>query len=183
MSATLMTAQTLNAIKGWPQPSAVDFVAPFDATVGVTPTNVVPPGTVVHLNNSGNYVLGVGNLAVMPLFTFQGSNDPDVVNAYGGDPSADVGSSVPITPSGAVMALVAIGAYELVSTNYYTGGTYNPNTPLTADVSGGSSGHPAGQLYAGTIGTNMIVGLVSRGVTDNGYGHNALAFWPCPVFP
>jgi hypothetical protein len=29
----------------------------------------------------------------------------------------------------------------------------------------------------------MIVGIVSRGVVDNGYGKNALAFWPFPVFP
>jgi len=29
----------------------------------------------------------------------------------------------------------------------------------------------------------MIVGFVSRGVVDNGYGQNALAFWPFPVFP
>jgi hypothetical protein len=29
----------------------------------------------------------------------------------------------------------------------------------------------------------MIVGLVSRGIVDNGYGHSGLAFWPFPVFP
>ena len=29
----------------------------------------------------------------------------------------------------------------------------------------------------------MIVGFVSRGEVDNGYGQDAVAFWPFPVFP
>ena len=41
----------------------------------------------------------------------------------------------------------------------------------------------AGKLDVGTLYTDMIVGIVSRGVVDNGYGHDAVAFWPFPVFP
>jgi hypothetical protein len=51
---------------------------------------------------------------------------------------------------------------------------------LTANKSGSAA---PGKLRSGTINTNMIVGIVSRGVVDNGYGKNALAFWPCPIFP
>jgi len=86
---------------------------------------------------------------------------------------------VPVTPTGQALALVAVGAYELVSTAFVAG-SYPPNTPLTANKSGSAA---PGKLRSGTLYTNMIVGIVSRGVVDNGYGKNALAFWPCPVFP
>jgi hypothetical protein len=168
-----MTAKTLNALKGWPQPSAVDFHTEFSEDI----TDEVLPGTVVHLNEDGRYELGVGQLAVMPLFMFNGSLDPDVKNE-GGDPATEKGVWVPINPTGQAMALVAVGAYELVSTAFVDD-TYDPNDPLTSDTGGGD----AGKLAAGTLYTDMIVGFVSRGVIDNGYGHEALAFWPFPVFP
>jgi hypothetical protein len=76
------------------------------------------------------------------------------------------------------MALVAIGAYELVSTAYVAGSDL-PNAPLTSATTGDNKG----KLVAGNMYTNMIVGFVSRGVVDNGYGKNALAFWPFPIFP
>jgi hypothetical protein len=169
-----MTAYTLNALKGWPAPAAVDFNTEFDPSI----VTWVPPGSVVHLNANGQYDLGVGNLAVMPLFMFNASDDPDVVNNNGGDPSTDKGAYVPINPTGQAMALVAVGAYELVSTAFVAG-SYPPNTPLTSPTSGAN----AGLLTAGTLYTNMIVGFVSRGIVDNGYGSDAVAFWPFPVFP
>ena len=168
-----MTANTLNALKGWPQMNAVDYTAAFDAAV----TSVVPAGSVVSLNSSGKFILGVGNLKVMPMFLFANSDDPDIVND-GGDASTVKGVFIPIGPTGQALALVATGAYELVTTSYVSG-SYAPNAALTAATTGGN----AGKLVAGTMYTNMIVGLVSRGVVDNGYGKNALAFWPCPVFP
>jgi hypothetical protein len=171
-----MTAKTLNALKGWPQPAAVDFNAQFDPTALAT-LNPILAGSVLSLNSSGNYLLGVGNANVMPLFLFNNSDDPDVQN-YGGDPSTDAGNWVGVTPTGGAMTLVAIGAYELVSTQFVAG-SYPPNTPLTSPAQGSSNN---GSLVAGTLGTNMIVGFVSRGVVDNGYGHDALAFWPFPVF-
>lgn len=168
-----MTAFTLNALKGWPQPAAVDFHTEFDPAI----SDVVLPGSVVHLNSSGQYVLGVGTEAVMPLFMFNGSDDPDVQND-GGDPATEKGVWVPINPTGQAMSLVAIGAYELVSTAFVAG-TYHPNDPLTSDLSGGN----AGLLKVGVLYTDMVVGIVSRGVVDNGYGYDAVAFWPFPVFP
>lgn len=168
-----MTANSLNALKGWPQMNAVDYHAAFDSSVS-TP---VLAGSVVSLNSSGNFVKGVGNAAVMPMFLFNNSDDPDVSND-GGDASTTPGVFIPISPTGQALALVAVGAYELVSTAYVSG-SYPPNTPLSSD----SSGSTAGKLEAGTLYTNMIVGIVSRGVVDNGYGRSALAFWPFPVFP
>lgn len=168
-----MTAKTLNALKGWPQPAAVDFHTEFADTIA----DEVLPGSVVHLNSAGQYELGVGTDPVMPLFMFNGSNDPDVKNEAG-DPATEKGVWVPINPTGQAMALVAIGAYELVSTAFVDG-SYEPNDPLTSAKTGGS----AGLLVGGTLYTDMIVGIVSRGVVDNGYGYDALAFWPFPVFP
>lgn len=167
-----MTSQTLNALKGWPQPAAVDFNALLDPSI----SGVVPPGTVVHLGPALTYLLGVGTAAVMPMFTFQGSNDPDVSN-YGGDPATQKGVWIPISPTGQLMSLVAVGAYELVSTNYDDTQPYPPNTHLTSPlVAAGAVA--AGMLTPGTIGAETIVGVVSRGVVDNGYGTDALAFWP-----
>lgn len=169
-----MTANTLNALKGWPQPAAVDFHTEFDDAI----TEVVLAGSVVHINSAGKYALGVGTTPVMPLFMFNNSDDPDVINE-GGDPATEKGVWVSISPTGQAMALVAVGAYELVSTAFVDG-DYAPNDPLTSDLSGG--GDP-GLLQVGTLYTDMIVGFVSRGVVDNGYGHDAVAFWPHPVFP
>lgn len=171
-----MTANTLNALKGWPQPAAVDYHTEFaDGVFDIV--DEVLPGMVTHLDSDGKYALGVGTLKVMPLFMFNGSSDPDVQNE-GGDPATEKGVWVAVNPTGQAMSLVGTGAYELVSTAFVDG-TYIPNDALTSDLSGAD----AGKLKVGTMHTDMIVGLVSRGVVDNGYGHDAVAFWPCPVFP
>lgn len=172
-----MTANTLNALKGWPQMNAVDYHSEIDSSVPAGDLPVLA-GSVVSLNSSGNFILGVGTSAVMPMFLFNNSDDPDVSND-GGDASTDAGVFIPIAPTGQAMALVAVGAYELVSTAYVSA-AYAPNTPLTANKSG--SANP-GKLRSATLYTDMVVGFVSRGVVDNGYGKNALAFWPFPVFP
>ncbi len=175
-----MTANTLNALKGWPQMNAVDYHAELDSSISST----VLAGSVVSLNSSGDFVQGAIG-AVMPMFLFNNSDDPDVQNE-GGDASTDAGVFVPISPTGQAMALVAVGAYELVSTAYNTAGTFAINDALYSNNAADSdgSGLSAGLLHnAGTLYTDMCVGFVSRGVVDNGYGKNALAFWPFPVFP
>lgn len=172
-----MTANTLNALKGWPNMNAVDFHSEFDSGIPAGDLPVLA-GSVLSLNSSGNFILGVGTTSVMPMFSFNNSDDPDVAND-GGDASTDAGVFIPIAPTGQALALVATGAYELVSTAFVDA-AYAPNDPLTADLSGDTD---PGQLQAGTLYDDMIVGIVSRGVVDNGYGKNALAFWPFPVFP
>ena len=179
MAVRRMTELTLNALKGWPEDHALDYLAPLEPTL---PSNElpVPPGTVVHLNAAGKYTLGVGTLKVMPLFLFTDSQDS--TSYYdGGNPATSKHASVPMLGGTApLMALVATGSLELVSTAYVTGQSYPPNTPLTAALSGAAN---AGRLKPGVIGTDMIVGLVSQGVVDNGYGKMGLAFWCVPVFP
>lgn len=175
-----MTANTLNALKGWPNMNAVDYHAELDSSI----TDTVLAGSVVSLNSSGNFVQGaVGT--VMPMFLFSNSDDPDVSND-GGDASTDAGVFIPISPTGQAMALVAVGAYELVSTAFDSSLTYAINEPLYSEDASNtdSSGVAAGLLHnAGVLYTNNCVGIVSRGVVDNGYGKDALAFWPFPVFP
>jgi hypothetical protein len=170
-----MTANTLNALKGWPSQSAVDFHSKFDATQ-LAAAEPVLAGTVVSLGADGEFELGVGTADRMPLFLFNNSDDPDVEND-GGDASTVSGVWVPVAPTGQAMALVAVGAYELTSTQFVTGGNIDvPNTPLFADAYGGSN---VGQLDDTTWGgAKTVVGVVSRGVVDNGYGHDSVAFWP-----
>lgn len=176
MSRLQMTANTLNALKGWPSMHAVDFTAALDPGIPAGDLPVLP-GHVVSLNPSGNFILGVGDDNVMPMFYFAASDDSDVSN-YGGDPSTERGVWVPIAPTGQSVALVAKGAYELVSTAFVEA-SYAPNAFLTANKSLAAA---PGKLRAGTLGTNMIVGQVSRGIVDNGYGHRALAFWPIHAY-
>jgi hypothetical protein len=201
-----MTSQTLNALKGWgANLHAVDYVAQFDPAnfgTGTGQVSRVPAGAVVHVDaTSQQYQLGVGNLKVMPMFTFQASDDPDVSNQYPqntqvsftngasatvspvtGANVAAAGGWVPIAPSGNAMALVAVGAFELVSTNFYlaSGDNFAINNHLTSPVVGSAN---AGCLTKGTAWINTIVGVVSRttnsnGTVDNGYGTQAVAFWP-----
>ena len=172
-----MTANTLNALKGWPSQSAVDFHSKFDATQ-LAASEPILAGTVVSLGADGEFEIGVGDLDRMPLFLFNNSDDPDVENP-GGDAGAggDKGVWVPVAPTGQAMALVAVGAYELTSTQFVTGGNIDvPNTPLTADKYGEAN---EGKLNDTTWGSGeTVVGVVSRGVVDNGYGHDSVAFWP-----
>jgi len=179
MAVTQMTEKTLNALKGWPQQSAVDFHAKFAESVFEV-LDRVEQGSVVHINENLEYELGVGDDDVMPLFTFQASDDPDITND-GGDPATKKGAFVGITPSGNLMALVATGAYELVSTAYdeEDAAAYVPNAFLTSPKTGAN----AARLIVGTRGTNTICGQVSQGIVNNGYGFNGVAFWPLVIYP
>ena len=171
-----MTANTLNALKGWPSQHAVDFHAKFDATI-LAANEPILAGSVVSLGADGEFELGVDTNDRMPLFLFNNSDDPDVEND-GGNAGAggDKGVWVPVSPTGQAMALVAVGAYELTSTQYVTGGNIGvPNTPLWSDDAGADIGKLDDTTWTGG---KTVVGIVSRGVVDNGYGHNSVAFWP-----
>jgi hypothetical protein len=178
-----MTAHTLEAPKGWPSPHAVDFQAKFDATaLAAVSGGVIYAGRVVHLNNSGEFELGVTGTQ-MPLFLFNNSDDPDVENP-GGDPSTVAGAWVAIAPTGKMLALVAKGAYELASTEFLNTVTYNPNdllyapTGTTLATSGVLTKTGGSGAYPGT----SAVGVVSRGRTtasaNNSHGIAELYFWP-----
>lgn len=180
---TSMTAHTLEAIKGWPSPTAVDYAAKMKASVLSTITGgIVYAGRVVHVNNDGEYELGVTGTQ-MPLFLFNNSNDPDVENP-GGDPATVAGAWVAIAPTGKMLALPAAGAYEMASTEFVGGVSYNANDLLYAPTgttlatsgvltkTGGSGAYPA----------TSPVGVVSRPRTttsaNNSHGVAELCFWP-----
>ena len=161
-----MNDHTLDALKGWPSPYAVDHVA--SAASGVT----VVAGSVVTLDASGNYVLGQTATSAVAMFAFQNSTDPDVSNdggvTFGGSGSAN--AWVPVSPSGGIMALVATGAYELESTEF-TAGTLAINSTLTGN-------NTTGKLEAGAIYAKPICGVVSAAISDNSHGVSAIKFYP-----
>lgn len=176
-----MTAHCLEHLKGvTPGVNYVDFRAKLSANVTIDP---VYKGRVVHLNSEGEYEMGVGTQAVMPLFLLSNSDDPDV-RRTGGDPATEKGIWRAGIPTGAMSALVAIGGFELLSTEFVAG-SYPPNTHLTAAASN-SNASTGGVLTSGTLGTDTICGVVSRGVMAHKVGianPDALAFWPVYIPP
>lgn len=178
MATRQMTARTVNVLYGWGHPHALEFVGKFSSTIAADYLPV-DPGSCVSLNSSGDFVLGCGNADVMPLITFNASDDPCVSNSDGGDPANDKGVYVPFVPEGDCLAFPCSGGFEIVTRQYKAGESYPPNTPLYSTTGDADRG----KLQPGTIGTNMIVGLVSRGIVNNGFGHDGLAFWTCPIFP
>lgn len=179
ISTRQMTDHTLEAPKGWPSTSAVDFTAKLSSNVTIDP---VFAGRVVHINASGDYEMGlpaVIGAAHMPIFLFQNSDDPDVNNPTA-TPAA--GSWVPVTPTGQMMGLVAAGAYELESTEFEpvaTAGTYAPGDALSAIADNGNA-VTGGRITRASITAygNPLCGVVSRGVFVNSHKQNSLAFWP-----
>ena len=165
-----MNDHTLDALKGWPSPYAVDHVA--SAASGVT----ITAGNVVTLDTAGNYVLGYGasdvNAQGVAMFAFQNSSDPDVANdggvTFGTGESAN--AWVPVAPGGGIMALVATGAYELESTEFAA--AFNPaiGSTMSADATG--------ELEAGTAYTDSICGVVSAAKSDNSHGVSSIKFFP-----
>lgn len=177
MNTRPIPSEKLDALKGWPNPHAVDFEAKFDPAIDAR----VPRGSVCHLNANGLLALGCDDPSKnpMPLFVLW-SNEDLVVNVPHPSPATTRRTFVPVNPTGVGMALVATGAYELVTTQFVPG-DYLPNDKLTSPTSGDN----AGRIAPGTLGTNVICGIVSRGVVDNGSGYDAIAFWPTvlPVYP
>lgn len=179
-----MTAHTLEGVKGWPSPHAVDTAAKLSANVTIDPFFA---GRCVHLNNSGEYETGVpvGDSATahMPIFIFQNSDDPDVANPGGitGSESDEPGGWMAVSPTGKIMGLVAAGSFALETTEFEPeaslGSVYYPGHTLKA-VSANTNAATGGRITKGTRGTDPIVGCVSRTVYRNSHGKNALGFWP-----
>lgn len=158
----------LNGIKGFPKIDGVDFNAVFASGVSA------PAGSVTRLNSSGELALGVGTAFAMPLFTFHNSDDLSVSHTLGGNPATDKKAWITTDPVGRVLCIPAIAAVELTTTVFKTDDSYVPNAALKSDT----TGDYAGMIRTGTHGTDTIVGVVSRGVIDNVYGYDCVAFWP-----
>ena len=175
-----MFDHTLDAIKGWFQMAALDYTAKLSSNVTVT---TVYAGRCVHLNASGEFELGCLGSQV-PIFLLQNSDDNDVSNTGGT-------TWYPIGPTGTVTGLVALGAYELETTEFDSAYTYAPNDFLRCKSSSNSSTdgglltkngvttlENSTSLGAGTNPT-AVVGVVSRGVRKRQSDrNNVLAFWP-----
>lgn len=172
-----MTAHTLDPKKGWPRPNAVDYVAKFNSTdLGTLGT--VYSGRVVHVHTDGTYKYGADGQE-MPLFLFQNSDDPDVSNDGGitGSESDEAGGWIAVAPTGKIMALVAIGAYELETTEFT--GTFSAFTIGDLLKSATGTGGTAGKVARGAVAyTDNVVGVVSRAPATNSHGKQAVTFWP-----
>lgn len=180
----------LNYLKGWFTPHCLDF----DMLPSPSIDNTCLPygGRVLHLDSTGKYRLGHKGIAV-PIFAHQGFLDYDVANP-GGVATSPHGWGA-TSPTGKQSGLVALGPFELVTTEFYQtdGVTYAPNDLLkapTEDQVTGADKSTAGKLYktkawpggngsAFTIGTDATCAQVSRGVMPRDYNHrvNSLAFW------
>jgi len=145
----------LNAVKGWPSPYAVDKRAePAD------PDADIKAGMLMYLDANGKFAKGASNTS-MAIFALQNQNDFDA--------NGDTGN---IT-GGIMSGLVAVGAYELETTEFDADDTYNPNTQLVAGGTDGYVGANGGNTYAFNV-----VGVVSDGVFTNDHGKDVLRFWP-----
>lgn len=157
----------LNPVKGWPSPYAVDYSAEF----ATGQTTYAFAGRVVSLDANGEFNIGLTSTHAMPIFLFQNYTDFDV--------RSDIGNISGEKGSG----LVGAGAYELQTTEFVAG-NYAPNALLTVDDGSGTAAD-VGKLTAGTIGTDLIVGVVSGGQTDSEHDADIalLAFWPVFIPP
>lgn len=206
-----MFDHTLDALKGWPNPCAVDISGTLSSNVNRGSTGLpIYGGMCAHVQSvtAGSppepiFEMGA-NLAMMPIFLWVGDADYDVSNpgvpagtplggsggVLGSPGSGTPPAWVPIRPSGHVMGLVAVGGFELETTEFDTAQNYSPNDPLRAvtsntdtnagrltnqDASGGQGFATAGSF---TVYTDTVVGVVSRGSYVNKHGKQALAFWP-----
>jgi hypothetical protein len=168
-----MTAHTLEAPKGWFRPAAVDYTAPFDATDLATIRAAgweAWAGRCVHVDpTSGGFKLGatLSESYFMPMWLFPNSDDPDVENP-GPAAATEPHTWVAAGPSagGHLTALVAIGAYELATTEFDATQTYNINqllysaTGTTAATSGVMTNQGVGGAVYPAV---QAVGMVSRG--------------------
>lgn len=137
-----------------------------------TNNNKVFAGSVVFIDDGNVFKLGVPTGTTVtrtriPCFAFQNEDDFDV--------NPDLGNIA----GGVLMALCALGTFELESTEFDPNQTYTTGTYLTAD----SGANATGQLAPGTLGTDTIVGIVSEtgpntdGSFENEHGENVIRFY------
>lgn len=175
-----MFDHTLDAVKGWipGNMGSVDFTAKLSANVTIDP---VYQGRVVHLNSDGEFEMGCTG-DQMAIFLLQNSDDTDVANEGATDDQ-------PISPSGNMTGLVAIGGFELASTEFDADQTYAPNDSLRA-VASNSNATTGGRLTNQSVvkvasatpqSATAVCGRVSKGVTVNAFKKSVLNFWPVHI--
>lgn len=147
---------TLDALKGWPNPHAVDLSGTISSNVNRGSAGLpIYGGMCVHVASvtAGSPPVPVfemgASVTKMPIFLWVGDADWDVSNpgvpagvalggtgGVSGTPGAGtVPGWIPIRPSGNVMGFVAVSGLELETTEFDTDQTYSPNDPLRAVTS------------------------------------------------
>lgn len=211
----------LNPVKGWPSQYAVDKILPMyieaDGNFGDVDgyRTDFRPGMVVHIAKDTNGVpcfrLGIADGAV-GCFIFQGGGDLDVsgdvgnITGTGNFTVALASFDTTAIPQGHLMGLVALGAYELETTEFVSSGvqatditTYAPGVPITSAVietagsavpitNDGTNVNPGlitnttwAAWRAGTDGSGQhpgIIGTVSDGLITNERTVDVVRFWP-----
>lgn len=173
MSDTLnaMVEHELNPVKGWWDEHSLDKSADLSIAEGKT----AYAGMVVSLNVARKFQLGLG-CGDVAIFLRQNSYDFDVVGDTGGLVGSGNGQPTDGAPVPRMSGLVALGPFELQSTEFDVGqaDAYLPNTPLTAGAPGAAD---AGVIQPGEAYVDTICGVVSDGVITNEHGVEVLQFW------
>lgn len=157
---------------GWALNSGLALEKALPIASGLT--NTVKAGAVVHIAATNVWKPGIHDVNSLsetrvPAFAFQNENDFDV--------NGDLGN----TMGGRLMALVALGAFELESTEFKTDDTYAVGKYLTSDDGSGVAG--TGQIKLGALGTNTVVGIISEagdnanGSFTNAHGVDVIRFY------
>lgn len=164
-----MWSHELNPVKGWWDEHALDKSADILLTDG----DVLRAGMVMSLGADAKFRKGLG-CGDMAIFALQNSFDFDVVSDDGGLVGSGGGGSGSPVPR--VSGLVAVGGYELQSTEFDT--AYRdmlvPNLALTA---GGPGEADAGLLKPGTPYSDTICAVCSDGVKVNENAVDVVQFW------
>lgn len=169
----LMYEHALTPLKGWVKSNALDH----SGVVSDNVTFAIPQGRVMHLNDSGEFETGVTGTQ-MAIFAFNASDALTVANP--GTTASGNFVHQAIFPTGVTSGLVATGGYELSSSEFDSEEEYVPNDTLTAAVAN-STLATGGVLTLGTVYTDAICGVVSKGVVTNELGVDMLHFWPVYV--
>lgn len=136
-----MYEHALNPVSGFDPLYAIYKYAPLSDDV-LNAVDAVPAGRVAYLDVAGEFQLADGGNIVaqggtqpnsaMPLYLWQGSHDPDVLND-GTSPATGRIHWFGVNPHGVMAGLVATGGYELQTTEFDADQDYLPNELLTCD--------------------------------------------------
>ena len=174
-----------NPVKGWPTQNPVDC----DALLSSNVTGNVYSGRIVHKNGSGQFELGAISTQ-MPIMLIPSGNDPDVTNPSPGG-GTQPNDWYAVNPSGKMSGLVAIGGFEVETSEFDTsdtGITYNDllHAPVEAQFSGSTANAgmlykhrnwPGGSTAAIVLNTDNICGVVSHPATTNAMQVTTIGLW------
>jgi len=170
----LLTEHGLDVKKGWFDMASLDYSAKLAASLR-SANFLLKRGRTVHVDTNGEFVPGA-HKTCPAIFLLNGTDDADVNNP--GTTAAGNFMHIAVAPTGKLSGLVATGGYEISTTEFVTGQTYNPGDLLTAT----RTATPAatdGRLTNESVTQYVtpVVGVVSSGAGKNHHGIQALSFW------